>query len=183
MSSRLDQRNFTKYLSRFEIEAAVQSLGHRITEDYQGKELALIANLKGSYAFASDLIRQIDPDKVSVEIDFVRLTGQGKAKGKTGTISLLKDISLDIKGKHVLLVVEILDSARTLRFLYDRIQGSEPRSVEIVTLLDKVAKRAVELPVKYFGKKIDDQFLVGYGMDLEEKHRNLPDIYYLRYPN
>jgi hypoxanthine phosphoribosyltransferase len=82
-----------------------------------------------------------------------------------------------------LIVEEIIDSGRTLRFLYDRLKASNPASVEIVTLLDKKAKRVTDVPVKYVGREIDDQFLVGYGLDLEEKCRNLPDVYYLKYPN
>lgn len=98
-------------------------------------------------------------------------------------MTIIKDISADIRGKHVLIVEEIIDSGRTLRFLFERLKSSGPKSVEIVTLLDKESKRVVDVPVKYVGRKIDDQFLIGYGLDLEEKCRNLPDIYYLKYPN
>ena len=95
----------------------------------------------------------------------------------------MKDIQADIRNKHVLVVEEIIDSGRTLKFLYDRLKAAGPASVEIVTLLDKESKRVVEVPVKYVGRTIEDQFLVGYGLDLEEHSRNLPDIYYLKYPN
>ena len=98
-------------------------------------------------------------------------------------MTILKDIQADIRDKHVLIVEEIIDSGRTLKFLYERLKSSGPASVEIVTLLDKSSKRVVDVPVKYVGRPIDDQFLVGYGLDLEEKCRNLPDIYYLKYPN
>jgi hypoxanthine phosphoribosyltransferase len=176
----LDQKNFTQYLSRHEIDAAIAELGKRIQTDYQGQPLILIGVLKGAVLFIADLVRHLDP---SVEVDFVRLSSYGKAKTSSGTVTLVKDIHADIRNKHVLIVEEIIDSGRTLRFLYDRLKASGPASVEIVTLLDKKAKRVIDVPVKYIGRTIDDHFLVGYGLDLEEKARNLPDIYYLKYPN
>jgi hypoxanthine phosphoribosyltransferase len=176
----LDTKNFTKYLNRHEIEAAVISLAHKISTDYEGKPLVLVCVLKGAIIFMADLVRQL---KIDVEVDFVRLSSYGRGFTSSGTVTMVKDITTDIRGKHVLIVEEIIDSGRTLRFLYDRLKKAEPASVEIVTLLDKAAKRVVETPVKYVGKSVTDQFLVGYGLDLEEHSRNLPDIYYLKYPN
>ncbi len=176
----IDQKNFTKYLTRHEIDAAIAELGQRIQADYKDQPLILIGVLKGAVLFIADLVRHLDP---SVEVDFVRLSSYGKAKTSSGTVTLVKDIHADIRNKHVLIVEEIIDSGRTLRFLYDRLKASGPASVEIVTLLDKKAKRVIDVPVKYVGRTIDDHFLVGYGLDLEEKARNLPDIYYLKYPN
>lgn len=176
----LDDKNFTKYLSRHEIDAAVQSLANRINADYEGKPLVLVGVLKGAYVFMADLVRHL---RVENEIEFVRLSSYGKARTSSGTVTILKDIQADIRGKHVLIVEEIIDSGRTLKFLYERLKASGPASVEIVTLLDKSSKRIVDVPVKYVGRPIDDQFLVGYGLDLEEYCRNLPDIYYLKYPN
>jgi hypoxanthine phosphoribosyltransferase len=98
-------------------------------------------------------------------------------------VTIIKDISADIRDKHVLIVEEVVDSGRTLQFLFERLKSAGPASVEIVTLLDKPSKRQVDTPVKYMGRSVDDQFLVGYGLDLEEHHRNLPDIYQLKYPN
>ena len=176
----LDDKNFTKYLNRHEIDAAVQSLANRINADYEGKPLVLVGVLKGAFVFMADLVRHL---KVEAEVEFVRLSSYGKARTSSGTVTILKDIQADIRGKHVLIVEEIIDSGRTLKFLYERLKASGPASVEIVTLLDKSSKRIVEVPVKYVGRPIDDQFLVGYGLDLEEYCRNLPDIYYLKYPN
>ncbi len=176
----LDEKNFTKYLNRHEIDAAVQALAQKINQDYEGKSVVLVAVLKGAIVFAADLIRHL---KIENEIEFVRLSSYGKARTSSGTVTLLQDISSDIRGKHILILEEIIDSGRTLQFLYDRLKASGPASVEIVTLLDKASKRVVNVPVKYVGRPIDDQFLVGYGLDLEEKARNLPDIYYLKYPN
>ncbi len=176
----LDDKNFTKYLNRHEIDAAVQSLANRINADYEGKQLLLVAVLKGAIIFTSDLIRHL---KVDTEVEFVRLSSYGKARTSSGTVTILKDIQADIRGKHVLIIEEIIDSGRTLKFLYERLKAAGPASVEIATLLDKASKRLVDVPVKYIGRAIDDQFLVGYGLDLEEHCRNLPDIYYLKYPN
>ena len=176
----LDEKNFTKYLNRHEIEATVQSVANRINQDYEGKEVVLVAVLKGAILFLSDLVRFL---KIDHEVEFVRLSSYGKARTSSGTVTIIKDISADIRNKHVLIVEEIIDSGRTLKFLFERLKSAGPASVEIVTLLDKSSKRVVDVPVKYIGRTIDDQFLVGYGLDLEEKSRNLPDIYYLKYPN
>jgi hypoxanthine phosphoribosyltransferase len=176
----IDDKNFTKYLSRHEIDAAVQSLANRINADYEGKSVVLVGVLKGCIVFMADLARHL---KVDAEVEFVRLSSYGKARTSSGTVTIIKDISADIRGKHVLIVEEIIDSGRTLKFLFERLKSSGPASVEIVTLLDKSAKRVVDVPVKYVGRTIEDQFLVGYGLDLEEHCRNLPDVYYLKYPN
>ncbi|MGK5087429.1 hypoxanthine phosphoribosyltransferase [Bdellovibrionota bacterium FG-2] len=176
----LDEKNFTKYLNRHEIDAAVQSIANRINADYAGKSVILVGVLKGAIIFMSDLVRHLN---VETEVEFVRLSSYGKARSSSGTVTILKDIQADIRGKHVLIVEEIIDSGRTLKFLFERLKSAGPASVEIVTLLDKSSKRVVEVPVKYVGRLIEDQFLVGYGLDLEERCRNLPDIYYLKYPN
>src|SRR3954447_15322660 len=176
----LDEKNFTKYLNRHEIDAAVQSIANRINADYQDKEVVLVGVLKGAILFLADLVRHLTMPN---EVEFVRLSSYGKARTSSGTVTIIKDIHADIRNKHVLIIEEIIDSGRTLKFLYERIKSAGPASVEIVTLLDKTAKRVVDVPVKYIGRPIDDQFLVGYGLDLEEHCRNLPDIYTLRYPN
>jgi hypoxanthine phosphoribosyltransferase len=166
--------SFKKFLSAPEIQALVDQLADRIRTDYDGKTLHMIGVLKGAFIFMADLMRAL---KMDVEIDFVRLS---KA---SGTVTLLKDISRDIQGKHVLIVEEVVDSGRSLKFLVDRLQASHPASIEIVTLLDKSSKRLVEVPVKYVGRKVENPFLVGYGLDLEERERNLPEIHTLLYPN
>lgn len=178
----LDEKNFTKYLSRHEIDAAVQSIANQINADYQDKQVVLVGVLKGAIIFMSDLVRHLNPE-LDVEIEFVRLSSYGKARTSSGTVTIIKDIHADIRGKHILIIEEIIDSGRTLKFLYERLKASGPASVEIVTLLDKASKRVVDVPVKYVGRLIDDQFLIGYGLDLEEYCRNLPEVYYLKYPN
>ena len=171
---------FSKFLSQAEIQVLVDELAAKIRADYAGKTLLLVCVLKGAYAFTADLMRALNMD---VEIDFVRLSSYGKGKVSSGTVTLIKDISRDIRDQHVLIVEEIIDSGLTLRFLYDRLIQSNPASLEIVTLLDKSTKRVVEVPVKYIGRKIEDKFLMGYGLDLEERARNLPDVFAMTYPN
>lgn len=180
MTLLLDERTFTHYLTQAQIEATTQELADRLNADYKDQPVLLICVLKGAIVFTSDLIRKLH---MPTDIEFVRLSSYGKEKTSSGTVSLIKDIQTDIKNKNVLIIEEIIDSGRTLRFLYDRLKKSEPKSLEIVTLLDKKSKRVVEVPVKYIGKDVGDQFLVGYGLDLEEKCRNLSDIYFLKYPN
>jgi len=168
------------YLDEDQIRAIVRDLASRIRADYSGKTVLLVGVLKGAALFVADLMREL---KMDVEIDFVRLSSYGKERESSGTVTLLKDISRDIRGKHVLIVEEIIDSGRTLRFLHDRLIQAGPASLEIVTLLDKRSKRVVEVPVRYAGREVEDLFLVGYGLDLDEKSRNLPDIHALTYPN
>jgi hypoxanthine phosphoribosyltransferase len=167
-------------MSEGEIQSAVQKVADEINRDYQNREVILVCVLKGAYVFCADLIRKLNMD---CRVEFVRLSSYGKSKVSSGTVTVIKDIDTDIKDKHVIIVEEIIDSGRTLRFLYDRLLTSRPASVEIVTLLDKYSKRVVEVSVKYIGRQVDDQFLIGYGLDLEEKCRNFSDIRYLKYPN
>jgi hypoxanthine phosphoribosyltransferase len=174
------ETHFSKYLSEQEIAVLVERLASEIRKDYDGKTILLVGVLKGAYVFMADLMRAL---RMDVEIDFVRLSSYGKEKESTGTVTLIKDISRDIQGKHVIIVEEIIDTGRSLRFLYDRLIQSQPASLEIVTLLDKSSKRLVEVPVKYVGRKVEDKFLIGYGLDLEERVRNLPDVLAMTYPN
>ncbi|MGE0614500.1 MAG: hypoxanthine phosphoribosyltransferase [Bacteriovoracia bacterium] len=176
----LKDNNFTHYLNRHEIEAAVINIANRLNADYKDQPVVLVCVLKGAIIFMADLVRHLTLD---IECEFVRLTSYGKGRTSSGTVTLLKDIQCDIRGKHVLIIEEIIDSGRTLKFLYERLKKGEPASVEIVTLLDKADKRLVDVPVKYVGRMTNDQFLVGYGLDLEERCRNLAEIYYLKYPN
>lgn len=176
----IDQRQFTKYLSKHEIEGAVVELAQKVNQDYDGKNVVLVGVLKGAVIFMADIVRHL---KIDFEVEFVRLSSYGKARTSSGTVTILKDIQLDVRDRHVLIVEEIIDSGRTLKFLHERLKAAGAASVEIVTLLDKPSKRVVEVPVKYVGRSIGDQFLVGYGLDLEEYSRNLPDVYYLKYPN
>jgi hypoxanthine phosphoribosyltransferase len=159
------------FLTHQEIQGLVHRLAKEIEMDYQGREIILICPLKGSCIFLSDLCRQIN---LPQQIDFV----QANAVERKGAIRMQKDISVNITGKHLLVVEEIIDTGRTLSFLKHRLLAGSPASLKIVTLLDKPARR--ELPIKpdYVGMTIDDRYMVGYGMDSEEVGRNYKDIFY-----
>lgn len=156
-------------ISKDEIEEMVSELAREIERDFEGKELVLICPLKGSVLFLADLSRKI---KLPQVIDFVYVTSP---KGESCRI--IKDISVDIQGKHVLIIEEIIDAGRTLSFLKARLMASHPASLKVVTLLDKPALRELKLSPDYVGRTIEDRFVIGYGMDSEEVGRNYSDIY------
>ena len=156
-----------------EIEEIVKVLGKKITEDYKGKNLFLITVLKGAAVFLADLMRAIE---MPCEIEFMVLSSYGSGTTSTGSVKIVKDIDLPLEGKDVLIVEDILDTGFTLSFLVDLLKSRNPKSIEICTLLDKPDRRKVEISAKYTGRKIPDEFVVGYGLDYDEKYRNLPFI-------
>ncbi|MBL7664258.1 MAG: hypoxanthine phosphoribosyltransferase [Bacteriovoracaceae bacterium] len=172
---------FVKYISRDEIKGLIGSLGHTISKKYEGQELIIVGVLKGSMMFMADLIREIK--NVKVYVDFMKIESVGRDKENDGTIVITKDIKTNILEKNVLIVEEIVDSGRALLFIKERLALSNPSSIEIITLFDKPYKRAVNIKADLIGKKIDDQFIIGYGMDLENFGRNFEDVYFLKYPN
>lgn len=171
---------FVKYIDRTELQGLVGSLGHTLSQKYQDQELIVIFMLKGSITFAADLIREIK--NVKIYLDFVNVTAIGRENESMGTIKLVRDIGFNVLDKNVLIVEEVIDTGRALYFLHERLKLSNPKSIEIITLFDKPYKRAVPITPRYVGKKIEDQFIVGYGLDLEEYGRNLRDVYFLKYP-
>ena len=176
-----DERQFRPYLKADEIQETVKVLAEKINADYGVEDRVLLVGvLKGAFVVMADLIRELHAD---VDVDFVRTSSYGKSLTSTGTVTILKDISADIRDRHVIIVEEIIDSGRTLKFLYDRLKAANPKSLKIATLLDKQSKRVVDVPADYVGRVVDGEFLIGYGLDLEEKCRNLPDMYALKYPN
>ena len=160
-------------LTKEEIEEVVKELGKKITEDYRDKNLLLITVLKGAVVFLGDLMRAIE---MPCEIEFMVLSSYGAGTTSTGSVKIVKDIDLPLEGKDVLIVEDILDTGYTLSFLLDLLKGRNPNSIEICTLLDKPDRRKVEILAKYTGRKIPDEFVVGYGLDYDEKYRNLPFI-------
>ena len=160
-------------LSEQKIKEAVEKMGAQITSDYKGKELVLICILKGSIIFTADLMRAID---LPLKIDFLAASSYGSGTQSSGTITIKKDIDTDIKGKHVLLVEDIIDSGNTLSFISQYLKSKRCSSVNIVTLLNKPARRQTEVDVKYSCKEIEDLFVVGFGLDFAEYYRNLPYI-------
>ncbi len=168
--------NLKLLISKEEIQRAIAAIAAKIHRDYEGKSLIVIGVLKGSIIFLADLIRQIH---LPTEVDFVKLSSYGSGKESSGTVRLLKDIDADIYDRDVLIVEEIIDSGRTLEFLYRRLQTSRPKSLKICALLDKKSKRVVNIEADYVGIEVEDKFLVGYGLDFNEAYRNLSDIYCL----
>lgn len=172
---------FVKYIDSKEIKGIVETLGNTLSQKYQGQDLVLIGVLKGSMVFLADLVREIKG--VKVYIDFVKLQAIGRSKENHGTITISKDITTNLMDRNVVIVEEIVDTGRALNFLKKRIMLASPRSLEVVTLFDKPYKRTVNIQPDLTGKKIDDQFIVGYGLDLEDFGRNFEQLYYLKYPN
>lgn len=152
-----------------EIKSMVTGLAREIERDYEHKELVMICPLKGSISFFADLVRRV---QLPQQLDFVQVTSP-KGEG----CRIIKDISTDIQGKHVLIVEEIIDAGRTLSFLKSRLLASDPASCKVVALLDKPARRELPIRPDYVGMTIDDRFVIGYGMDSEEFGRNYKDIY------
>ncbi|MNJ93515.1 Hypoxanthine-guanine phosphoribosyltransferase [compost metagenome] len=161
------------FLPKEEIAEIVTDLAAQIESDYEGKEIIFICPLRGSIHLTADLMRKID---LPQQVDFVHVT----AVERGGAIKIVKDISTNIAGKHVIIVEEIIDTGRTLSFLRSRLFASSPASLKIVTLLDKPARRELPIKADYIGRTIDDRYVVGYGMDSEEVGRNYPDIYTMK---
>ncbi len=165
----------TRLFDQKQIDARVKELAGEISRDFSGEQVVLVAALKGAAFFLADLARQMT---VPVELDFVSAHSYA-GDTSTGEIRLEKPPSLDLKGRKVVLIEDIIDTGRTCAFLLDLIAKQEPETLKICTLLDKPARRAVEVHLDYIGFTIEDRFVVGYGLDYDEKYRNLPDIHYI----
>jgi hypoxanthine phosphoribosyltransferase len=163
-------------ISRPKIDRRVKSLAQRISRDYKGKELVLIGILKGAFVFLADLIRSIT---IPVEVDFIQVASYGASTASSGVIKIKKDIDLPVVNKHILIVEDIVDYGYTLDYLLRFLKHKKPRSVKICALLDKPARRKVKVPISYKGFTVPDRFIVGYGLDFNEKCRNLPAVGYL----
>lgn len=156
-----------------DIAARVQLLGKRITLDYQNKPLVLIGILKGSFIFLADLVRAIE---LPVGIDFLSVSSYGASTKSSGIVRILKDLDRSVDGQHVLVVEDIVDTGLTLNYIYGHLRARGALSVKICTLLDKPSRRQVAVPLHYKGFEIPDDFVVGYGLDVNEQYRNLPDV-------
>jgi hypoxanthine phosphoribosyltransferase len=172
----MDQYHLNRLLTAEEITSMVKKLADQISQDYVGKELILVCILKGAFMFLSDLVRHL---RIPVQVDFVRLASYGSGMKSSVNIEITKDIELPIEGKDVLIIEDIIDSGHTLQFLKDRLTLSNPLSVKICALLDKKARREVEMEADYLGIEVNDVFIVGYGIDFNENYRYLPEIYYV----
>ena len=160
-------------VSEEDIRTRVRALGEQITRDYAGKDLVLVGILKGSVVFMADLMRQIG---LPLNIDFISVSSYGSKTSSDGTITLLKDLALDIRGRDVLIVEDIVDTGSTLYHLQRLLAHRGAASVEIATLLSKPERRKVDVKVRYIGFEVPDEFVVGYGLDFDENDRHWPFV-------
>lgn len=160
-------------LNEEEIKAKVKDLGEQISKDYAGKNLMLVSVLKGSVVFMADLMRAITEH---CEIDFMSVSSYGSGTKTSGVVKILKDLDRPLEGYDLLIVEDILDSGMTLNYIMNILKERNPASIKICTLLDKPARRQANVKADYFGFNVPDEFVVGYGLDYDEKYRNLPFI-------
>jgi len=160
-------------VDRDTLQRRVRELAVEIDRRHAGTRPVLVGLLKGSFIFLADLVRELTID---CEIDFMSITGYGKLTEHSGAVRLLKDLSVDIEGRPVLIVEDIIDSGLTIDYIRRMLWTRRPASLEIMTLLNKPKRRAVDVPIAYVGFDIDDVFVVGYGLDLAERHRGLDHI-------
>ena len=160
-------------LSEDEIREKVRELGGKITADYKNSNLMLVTVLKGAVVFLADLMRQID---VPAEIDFMVVSSYGSGVKSSGVVKIVKDLDVPLAGKDILIVEDILDSGLTLSYIKELLESRGPRSIRIATLLEKPSRRKVDLQADYIGFSVPDEFVIGYGLDYDEKYRNLPYI-------
>lgn len=160
-------------LSQARIEARVRELGAEITRDYRGKELVLVGVLKGAFVFLADLARAIE---LPLKVDFLSVSSYGADTKSSGVVRLIEDLSLPIAGRHVLLVEDIVDSGLTASYLLKNLRTRQPAEVKLCSLLHKPSRAQVDVPIDYCGFDVEDVFLVGYGLDHDQRFRNLPYI-------
>ncbi len=161
------------YYSEEKLQSIVKELGRQISEDYKNKNLLLVSVLKGSVVFMADLMRAIT---VPCEIDFMCVSSYASGTTSSGVVKIIKDLDINLEGKDVLIVEDILDSGRTLNYIISILEKRNPASIKICTLLDKPERRVVDLYADYSGAEVPDEFVVGYGLDYDEKYRNLPYV-------
>jgi len=155
------------------LSARVAELGSEVSADYQGRDLLLIGVLKGAVFFMADLMRHIT---VPCEVDFMAISSYGDSTDSSGIVRILKDLDINIEGRDVLVVEDIIDSGLTLSYLMRNLESREPASLEVCALMTKPARREIDVPVRYVGFEIPNRFVVGYGLDFQERYRNLPYV-------
>lgn len=160
-------------ISKEEIENRVKEMGAQITQDYQGESVLMVGILRGAVVFFSELAKNVDLD---VRFDFMVVSSYGSSSTSSGEVRILKDISQPIEGMNVLIVEDIIDTGNTLKNLKKMLLTRNPKSLKIVSLLDKPSRRVVEMEGDYVGFEVPNEFVVGYGLDYDEKYRNLPEI-------
>ena len=160
-------------ISEDELQARIRELGRELSEEYAGRELLLVGVLKGAVFFLSDLMRTLT---VPCEIDFMAISSYGASTDSSGVVSILKDLDINIEGRHVLVVEDIVDSGLTLSYLMRNLESRGPATLEVCALLTKPARREIDVQVRYVGFEIPNRFVIGYGLDFAERYRNLPYV-------
>ena len=161
------------FYSEEQIQERVKALGAVISKDYEDKNPLVVGILKGAVPFLSDLVRSMD---IHMEMDFMDVSSYGNATVSSGEVRILKDLSTVVEGRHILIVEDIIDSGRTLKYLVDLLKHRKAASVKIVTMLDKPEGRVVKMDADYIGFEVPNEFVVGYGLDYAEDYRNMPYI-------
>ncbi len=159
--------------SRDKIEARVKQLATEIREDYLGKSPLLVGILKGSFVFMADLVRLLD---FPLEVEFIRLSSYGRGRESSGKVKVVQGLRSEIRGRNLLVIEDIVDTGLTISFLLDYLRKKKPASLKLCALTDKPSRRQTPVTIDYLGFTVPDKFLVGYGLDWDEKFRNLPDI-------
>ncbi len=155
------------------LQRRIAELGAEISADYAGRDLLLVGVLKGAVFFLADLMRQLT---VPCEIDFMAISSYGASTDSSGVVRILKDLDINIEGRHVLVVEDIVDSGLTLSYLMRNLEAREPATLEVCALLTKPERREIAVPVRYTGFEIPNRFVIGYGLDFAERYRNLPYV-------
>ena len=155
------------------LRARIAELGAEISADYEGRDLLLIGVLKGAVFFMADLMRKLT---IPCEVDFMAISSYGASTDSSGVVRILKDLDINIEGRHVLVVEDIIDSGLTLSYLMRNLESREPATLEVCALLTKPDRREIGVPVRYVGFEIPNRFVIGYGLDFAERYRNLPYV-------
>lgn len=159
--------------SEEKLAGIVRGIGARISEDYRDKNLLMVSVLKGSVVFMADLMRAIN---IPCSIDFMAVSSYGSGLKTSGVVKIIKDLDINLKGYDLLVVEDILDSGLTLSYILELLQSRSPKSIRLCTLFDKPDRRTVDIKADYVGTVVPDEFIVGYGLDYDEKYRNLPFV-------
>ena len=165
--------NVKVMLSEEEVDKRIQEIGDQISKDYAGKQVHLVCVLKGGAFFMVELAKRIT---VPVSLDFMSVSSYGSDTKSSGVVKIVKDLDEPLNGKDVLVVEDIIDSGRTLSYLLEMLKDRKPASLKLYTLLDKPSRRVIDVDVDYTGFQIPDEFVVGYGLDYDQRYRNLPYI-------
>ncbi len=162
--------NIETFIDADKIAARVAEMGKQISEDYAGKEIVIVPVLKGSFVFAADLVRHITVD---CSIDFLGLRSY-EGTESSGVVQITSDLTKSVEGKHVLVVEDIVDTGLTMQYLLENMETRKPETLKVASLLHKPARSKIDIPIDYLGFTIDDVFVIGYGLDFDQKYRNLP---------